>query len=192
MKRALAVVALLLAAPAEADILDDCIEAQDLDQVVADCTVAIDIGRLAGPMLGEAHAARAHALARGGDPAGAIADFDSAIALQPDRSEFIGDRGFADHSLGDYARAIQDYDAALAINRDDARVLTNRGGAYCAAGRAAPALRDRHRAIELGAASAEDWQAFLRARSYYEGASTGTFDEATLSALRDYVEAGCV
>src|SRR4051794_10155391 len=62
-----------------------------------------------------------------GDAAGALADFDRAIAVRPDYAEAYNNRGFVRHALGDYPGARADFDRAVAVRPDYAEALSNRG-----------------------------------------------------------------
>ena len=53
---------------------------------------------------------------RSQDRAGAIADFDRAIQLQPNFPDAYNNRGIVKGSLGDKALAIADYSQAIALN----------------------------------------------------------------------------
>ena len=84
------------------------------------------------------------------DFAGAIADYDKAIALQPaDIEIFYGNRGFFKHQLGDLAGAIADYDQVIARKPDAALYYNNRGYAKITKGDLAGAIADYSKAVAL-------------------------------------------
>ena len=56
-----------------------------------------------------------------------IADYDAAIARNPDGANAYLNRGIAKRGLGQYEAAIADYDAAIARNPDGANAYLNRG-----------------------------------------------------------------
>jgi tetratricopeptide (TPR) repeat protein len=80
-------------------------------------------------------------LARGGDPAEALAALDRAAALDPRRADILVTRARLKRRLGDAAGAEADYTAALALAADPAS-LVERAGLRAAAGRVAEALAD--------------------------------------------------
>ena len=61
-----------------------------------------------------------------GDYAGAIADFDRAIALAPDGADAYHNRGVTKAEQGDYAGAIADYDRVIALDPDNVAVYDDR------------------------------------------------------------------
>ena len=61
------------------------------------------------------HWDRADSKAELGKHAGAIADYDRAIALKPDTPEVYYNRGHSKAELGNHADAIDDYDRAIAL-----------------------------------------------------------------------------
>jgi Flp pilus assembly protein TadD len=77
-------------------------------------------------------AARAHlllgmALARSGAHAEALASFDCAIAITPDRADVHGNRGDALVALGSEVEAVASYDRALALDPAEVETWCNRG-----------------------------------------------------------------
>ena len=83
----------------------------------------------------------------------AIAEFDSALGLDPENARAYAERGFAQAELGDFGRAISDYDQAIARTpRDDEfdfRVYNERGLAHAAMGHRDAAVKDLEQAIVL-------------------------------------------
>jgi tetratricopeptide (TPR) repeat protein len=80
----------------------------------------------------------------------AIADFTTAIQLQPDYAEAYNDRGFAYYLKGDVERAIADYTRAIDLRPDYPKAYNSRGVAYMAHGYgAAKSVPDFDRAIAL-------------------------------------------
>ena len=61
-----------------------------------------------------------------GDLDGAIRDFDTVLALNPDDDNVCNDRGVAYERKGDSARAMEDYDRALSL-RPNRAAYVNRG-----------------------------------------------------------------
>ena len=64
---------------------------------------------------------------KNGDKQGAIADYDRAIALNPNYAEAYNNRGITKSNLGDKQAAITDFNLALKINPDYAEAYGNRG-----------------------------------------------------------------
>jgi tetratricopeptide (TPR) repeat protein len=60
----------------------------------------------------------------------AIADYDQAIALNPEYATAYNNRGNAYSDLKQYEQAIADYDQAIALNPEYATAYNNRGNAY--------------------------------------------------------------
>jgi len=64
--------------------------------------------------------------------AAALADFDQAITLNPDQSDYYLWRGVAHHSLSQPEVALADYEQAIALNPQNAQALAGRGWIYFA------------------------------------------------------------
>ena len=62
-----------------------------------------------------------------GDLAGAISDFDQAIAVDPKYATAYNDRGNVRKALGDLAGAISDYDQAIVVDPKKVEAYYNRG-----------------------------------------------------------------
>jgi protein O-mannosyl-transferase len=84
-----------------------------------------------------------------GNPAQAIADFDSAIRINSKFAPAYSNRGNALERLGDHAGAIKDFDRALEINPVYAEAYNNRGIAFNGLGNYKRAVEDFDRAIEI-------------------------------------------
>jgi tetratricopeptide (TPR) repeat protein len=107
----------------------------------------------------------------------AIADFDVALALDPQQGPAFNNRGNAFLLLGQYEKAIADYDKALEVGltntADLTRLYYNRGLAYQSKGEENLALQDVNRALEYDPYYAEAYynRAIIRtARGDYRGA----------------------
>ena len=111
------------------------------------------------------------------DYAAAIANYDRAIALDPDDPEAYHSRGIAKTEQGDYAGAIADYDRAIALDPDGAAAYHNRGVTKAEQGDYAGAIADYDRAIVL---DPDD----LAAHQDRAVAKTGLGDHA--GAIADY------
>lgn len=75
---------------------------------------------------------RGNAYLNKGDDDRAIADYDTAISLEPDCAEAYGRRGDAHFNKRDYDRAIANYDAALRRDPYDEAILGSLEAAYVA------------------------------------------------------------
>lgn len=93
--------------------------------------------------------ARGIARKNGGDPTGAIRDYDTALALAPNDAKAWSNRGVARMRLKDYDGAIADIDKALEIEPDNPVAFYNRGFARYEAGALTGALLDFDTALTL-------------------------------------------
>jgi Tfp pilus assembly protein PilF len=83
-----------------------------------------------------------------GRPAEAVADFDRALAANPDYAEALNNRGRAHHALGDTAKALADFDCAVQLSPASVAALHNRGSLHLALGNLPLALADFDRALQ--------------------------------------------
>lgn len=72
----------------------------------------------------------------------AIADYDTAVRLDPDFPASYNNRGVAYGKLGMHRRAIDDYDIAIRLNSNDMAAFKNRGNAHFYLGNFGAAARD--------------------------------------------------
>ena len=93
---------------------------------------------------------RAEAKSSLGDYAGAIADYDKAIELDPEYAAAFSNRGDAKSNLGDYAGAIADFDKAIELDPKDATAYRHRGLAKIRWGQKDSGCLDFSKAVELG------------------------------------------
>ncbi|TMA47342.1 MAG: tetratricopeptide repeat protein [Deltaproteobacteria bacterium] len=82
-----------------------------------------------------------------GDKRGALADYNSALAIHPGYALAYYDRGSARHALGDVDGAITDLSFSIQLNPRDPRAWNNRGWAREAKGDLAGALADYAEAL---------------------------------------------
>ncbi|MDR2136128.1 MAG: tetratricopeptide repeat protein [Treponema sp.] len=127
----------------------------------------------AQPVLRTEYLDRGQALAERRDYEGAIAEYDRAIALDPEYAEAYIKRGDANTNLWDYDLAIADYSRAIELDGQHKDAYLKRGGAYQADNQAQPAWDDYVTALQIdpGFAAAYSACGFL------------------LSAVGDYQEA---
>ena len=79
----------------------------------------------------------------------AIADFDTAIRLEPDYALAYYNRGVAKRKLGQLNAAIADYDTAIQLKPDLAEAYYNRGQAKARLNRRSAAKQDLQTALRL-------------------------------------------
>jgi tetratricopeptide (TPR) repeat protein len=107
------------------------------------------------PERGATHNLLGRAQHGAGDPAAALASFDTAILLQPDLADAHGSRGSVLNDLGKPREAIESYDRALALNPSSFEDWCNRGAALHAIEREEDALASFEKAIALNPGSPE-------------------------------------
>jgi|GEM_PF-4126048 len=113
-----------------------------------------------------------------GDYAGAIADCDKALAINPRYLEAFNNRGVAKHKLGQNESAIIDFDQATAINPRSAVVFKNRGGAKTDLKLYSEAIADYNVAIAITPNDAE---------AYYSRGVVETYSGQYDDAIADYI-----
>lgn len=92
---------------------------------------------------------------QGGDQAkkenfdAAIANFDKALALNPNYAEAYNSRGEARSRLRDYEGAIKDYNQAITLDPKLAIAYSNRGASYHRSGKYKEAIKDYGQSIAL-------------------------------------------
>jgi tetratricopeptide (TPR) repeat protein len=87
----------------------------------------------------------------------AIAAYDKALAIKPDRSQAWNNRGVALYQIGRNEEAIAAYDRALAIKPDDHEVWSNRGVALGQIGRTEEAIASYDKALAIKPDKHEAW-----------------------------------
>ena len=112
-----------------------------------------------------------------GNYTGAIADYDSAIRLNPDYATAYYNRGIAKDDLGQYFAAIADYDIAIRLNPDYANAYNNRGIVKSNLGQHFAAIADFDIAIRLKPDHAEAY--------YNRGLAKGMLGQH-FAAIADY------
>lgn len=109
---------------------------------IRECSLAIAAGTQTGVSLANLHTRRGRAFLESGAPRAAIADFNTALALNPYSAATFNQRGRAFHQSGDNMRAIADYDAALRLLPYYSEAFRNRGTARLFLGRQRAAIAD--------------------------------------------------
>ncbi len=156
----------VLPMPALADMVDDCAQSADPYRAIEGCTAAISSGRWTGRGLAWAYHNRGNTYQRLDQYERAIADYDQAIQLAPDRAGAYTDRGTAYQNLNRHQRAIADYDQAIRLDPDHALAYSNRGNSYQDLGQYQRAMADYNQAIRAdpenaGAYNNRAWARYL-------------------------------
>ena len=84
-----------------------------------------------------------------GDVAGALADYDTAIGLDPTRGHLYVSRGIARQARGDLDGALADFNEAIRLKATDATAYSNRASVRYTKGDVGGALSDLDTAIRL-------------------------------------------
>jgi len=120
----------------------------------------------------------------------ALADYDRALAIDPDFSRALNNRGAAFQRIGDFEKARADFDRAVGLDPKNADVYYNRGNLYMAMEDYKSAIRDYTAAVELNPLHREArnnrGNAYCRAGDYDSGLADYDF---ILSGNPGYAEA---
>jgi len=87
----------------------------------------------------------------------AIASYDKALAIKPDKHEAWNNRGLALDNLGKFEEAIASWDKALAIKPDKHEAWNNRGNALLNSGKLEEAIASYDKALEFKPDFHEAW-----------------------------------
>jgi len=113
------------------------------------CSAVIGFSPLRGSLIAFAYEGRGRIALRHGDWPRAIADFDEAIHLNPNRASLYRDRAQARRQNGDLELAIEDYDEAIAHDPKQAAPYHQRGLALAGTGDLDRAILSYNTAIRL-------------------------------------------
>ncbi|BAU08523.1 tetratricopeptide repeat-containing S1 family peptidase [Fischerella sp. NIES-3754] len=114
------------------------------------------------------------------DYKGAIADYTSALKINPNDADAYNNRGVARSDLGDKQGAIADYTSALKINPNDADAYNNRGNARSDLGDKQGAITDFNSALKINPNDAE---------AYYNRGNARRLLGDKQGAIADYTSA---
>jgi hypothetical protein len=122
--------------------------------------------------------------------AGALADYDRAVAIQPDFAEAHGNRGNALREMGRHSEALDACNRAIALKPDYNEAYNNRGNALIELNRPADALADYDRALEAAPDNVYAWVNRGNALRYLDRAEEAieSFDRA-IALAPDLAEA---
>lgn len=101
------------------------------------------------PDLALAYGNRGNALIAKGDYAGAIADLNQMLLLQPNNGKALYNQGNAYSQLGKYAIAIENYSSAIRNGFTNSAIFYNRGIALYKTGSIDEALMSLHQALAI-------------------------------------------
>ncbi len=119
------------------------------------CSAVIGFSPLRGSLIAFAYEGRGRIALRHGDWRRAIADFDEAIHLNPNRATLYRDRAQARLQNGELELAIEDYDEAIAHDPKLAAPYHQRGLALAATGDLDRAILSYNTAIRLDPSDAQ-------------------------------------
>ncbi|MBR0737762.1 tetratricopeptide repeat protein [Bradyrhizobium liaoningense] len=119
------------------------------------CSAVIGFSPLRGSLIAFAYEGRGRIALRHGDFKRAIADFDAAIQLNPNRGSLYRDRAIARRQNGDLELAVADYDEAIAHDPKRAAPYHQRGLALAAMGDLDRAILSYNTAVRLDPSDAQ-------------------------------------
>jgi tetratricopeptide (TPR) repeat protein len=131
--------------------------AKDYDLAIARFDEAIRLGPTAARYYG-----RGTALLLKGELTRALADFDAAIALQPEFAEALVNRAGALIRLGRFDAAMPDVDTAIRLRPDIAEAFAQRGSLYERRGEYESARADYEAAVKKNTRYAAGWRGLGR------------------------------
>jgi Tfp pilus assembly protein PilF len=140
------------------------------------------------------HATRGQVLARSGKTEEALAEFDTALALDPYNTQALYGRGLIYQGQNQHQQAIEDFTAANGLTPQRAEPLLGRATSYLAVDKAKEAAADLDEAVQADPNSAQAWTtrglAYERlgdkakaATSYGRAVALSPKDEAARSGL---------
>ncbi|UWU94057.1 tetratricopeptide repeat protein [Bradyrhizobium sp. CB1015] len=142
----------------------------------------------------QAHTAKGQALAKSGETAAALDEFNRAVGLDPYNAQALYGRALIYQGKNQHDFAIADFSAASGLNPQKAEPLLGRANSYLALGKVKEAAADLDEASEADPHNAQIWtargQAYERlgdkakaAASYTKAVALRPRDEAARSGL---------
>jgi tetratricopeptide (TPR) repeat protein len=168
---------------------------KDKPQEAAKAAAAPDSAVSAGNVTeAQDHTAKAQALAKSGETASALDEFNRAVALDPYNAQALYGRGLVYQANNEHDFAIADFGAASGLNPQKAEPLLGRAVSYLAIGKVKEAAGDLDEASEADPHNAQVWtirgQAYERlgdkikaAASYNKAVALRPRDDAARSGL---------
>src|SRR4249920_2118556 len=118
------------------------------DAQAAACTALIDSKRFSKQNLAILHSNRGIAYSKAGDYDRAMADFDTALGINPNHVRAYVNRGNANYARRDYDRAIADFGQAIRLEPKTVAHVMSRATVYEAKGDLARAIADYDQALK--------------------------------------------
>ncbi len=106
-------------------------------------------GTVSGADTADAHFQQGNEFVENGQFEEAIAEYEAALALEPDHVSALTNLGVAYYNTEQFEQAIAQYQEALQKAPDDAAVRSNLAAAYVRVGALDTALQEYQRAVEL-------------------------------------------
>jgi len=107
----------------------------------------------------QTHTAKAQALAKSGDAAAALDEFNRAVALDPYNAQALYGRALIYQGNNQHDFAVADFSAASGLNPQKAEPLLGRANSYLALGKVKEAAADLDEASEADPHNAQVWTA---------------------------------
>ena len=164
---------------------------QEAPQAAASAESAVSAGNVTEA---QAHTAKAQSLAKSGETAAALDEFNRAVDLDPYNAQALFGRALIYQSKNQHDFAIADFSAASGLNPQKVEPLLGRATSYLALGKVKDAAADLDEASEADPHNAQVWttrgQAYERlgdkakaAASYTKAVSLRPRDDAARSGL---------
>ncbi|HLF35676.1 MAG TPA: tetratricopeptide repeat protein [Cyclobacteriaceae bacterium] len=159
---------------------DNMLAKLNLSMIAGDSTGIPDpLFGLAGIDMPEVFAYRAYIKFNGGDLAGAISDYDSAIFLDEDNPDFILNRGIVFEKANEFELALKDLRTAELLEPGNPKIYFHQGNIYFKLKHFSQSINSYTRAIHLEPGNGANF--YNRAISYYY---LNQPDSACLDAVR--------
>ena len=192
-RRAVAILPLLVLGAASVvaapgDPAADCWSG-DNDRRISGCSALIETPGLPSDQLSLAYGLRALAYSLKSQFDKALADYDKAIALNPDFAVALNNRAWANFKLGRIPDGEKDVERALRLAPGSAFALDTRAHIKHAQGDATGAFADYELAMRYGGERiVRLYQCGLRAQGFYFGPLDGLYSSSVRRAMRTCVE----